>query len=216
VTEPPLAVFAYGSLMAEPEWPEALIRATPARLPGYRRAFNKRSWSRGCSAANQRWPGIQVREEFFEADRCLSLCMGTEPDPGGAVEGSILYYPAWSADEVRRRMDLREGYYPNRPHKSGYDRTTVTLQLPRGTCEAVAYLSNPLSQWYEGTLSLEETARLLLHATPLRARRAHGIFYLFAVRKTLRETRRTDPYLEDLARTLRDMEGPWQPWIPKD
>ncbi|MBW2257954.1 MAG: gamma-glutamylcyclotransferase, partial [Deltaproteobacteria bacterium] len=155
--EPPLAIFAYGSLMAEPEWPEVLIRSAPARLAGYRRSFNKRSWARGCNANNQRWPGLPIRDVFVDGDRCLSLSMGTEPDP---------------ADRVRARMDLREGYYPNRPDESGYEPTQVTLDLRGSTCEARAYLSNRESQWYQGALSLEETAQLLLHATPVRSRRA--------------------------------------------
>jgi cation transport regulator ChaC len=216
VIEPPLAVFAYGSLMAEPEWPEVLIRSEPASLPGYRRAFNKRSWARGCNTDNQRWPGLEISGTFFDGDRCLSLSMGTEPNPGGALEGAVLYYPSWCAERVRARMDLREGYYPNRPEESGYEPTEVTLALREGACNALVYLTNPDSQWYQGTLSLEETAQLLLHATPLRSRRARGIDYLLSVRKALAEDGRADPYLEDLARTLRGMDGPWQSWIPED
>jgi len=216
VPEPPLAIFAYGSLMAEPEWPEVLIRSAPARLAGYRRSFNKRSWARGCNANNQRWPGLPIRDVFVDGDRCLSLSMGTEPDPASALEGAVLYYPSWCMDRVRARMDLREGYYPNRPDESGYEPTQVTLDLRESTCEARAYLSNRESQWYQGALSLEETAQLLLHATPVRSRRARGIDYLISVRKALAEDGRTDPYLEDLTHTLREMDGPWQAWIPED
>ena len=44
-----LEIFGYGSLLFSPELPDAICGRQPARLLGYRRAFNKRSISRSCA-----------------------------------------------------------------------------------------------------------------------------------------------------------------------
>lgn len=89
VTLPPpnenvLRVFAYGSLMYEPELPDLICCQKVCHLNGMRRAFNVYSPSRKHSV--------------------LGTC------PGGAMQGLIVEYPIENAEEVIKALDKREGF----------------------------------------------------------------------------------------------------------
>ena len=198
----PLAVFGFGSLMYEPEHPEALIDAIPAWWPGWRRAFNKRSHARGCDESERRWPDLPVRPDFRTGTRVLSLALGTEPDPARTLEARVLRYRPEAADDVLAALDAREGYDAEDPH-SGYLRDRVTVRTAAGTLEAVVYRTNPHSALYVGDLPPAEAAAILLAATPSTGRRARGVDYLVQAVATLAEIGLHDPDLDVLLATAR-------------
>lgn len=193
-----VAVFAFGSLMYEPEWPEILVRSEPARLPGYRRAFNKRSFARGCDHHEQRWRDLPVPAEFVEGPRRLSLALGTEPDPDACIEGVLLHYPREHEGELLDRLDDREGYAPDREIDGGYLRRELPVDTATGPVAAIVYLTNRESDLYTGDLPARSVVRILQHATPVAGRRARGLHYLVGVHRALSESGRSDPYLDTL------------------
>ncbi len=202
-------VFAYGSLLYEPECPEDLLAVRPARLPGWRRSFNKRSWARGCRAAEVRWPELSAPADFCRADFRQSLVLGTEPDPAGALDGGVLVYPAEVTEPLLARLDRREGYDPDDRPGSGYHRTWVEVEhLGDGRRDrAITYLTHREGPAYAGDLTPEEIARVLLCATPSQAERALGVEYLHGVCRALATFERRDPYLDELVDAARRVLG---------
>jgi cation transport regulator ChaC len=213
-----LSIFGYGSLIFAPECEDALIARQPARLPGHRRSFNKRSISRLC-------PRGESFDAFPESDPAFlrdgvyrSLVLGTDPDPVVAMEGMLLQYADRDRDQVLAATDRREGYDAKRAsRKNGYLRRTCrALGLDRGealSCEV--YLSNPdpaCIYRVPPELDLLSRARILINATPRRGRGpsgSGGLHYLEGVRASLRGVGIIDPELEALAAAVRSLPGPW-------
>ena len=99
VTLPPpnenvLRVFAYGSLMYEPELSDLICNQEVCHVNGYRRAFNTHSKSRKHSV------------------------LGTVP--GGTMQGILLEYPIENAEKVIKALDKRLEYDEKSPSKSLY------------------------------------------------------------------------------------------------
>lgn len=190
-----ILLFGYGSLMYEPERSDALIERVPARLPGWRRAFNKRSVVRGCPRALARHGPL---DGFLEDDTQVSLVLGLEP--GDGLDGMVLRYPAAIADDLLARMHAREGWAPDRPEReNSYVPRHLTVQTRSGPVRALAWVTNPASRRYVA-LALEQQARVLRHATPVRSPdgRARGADYLRGVGRALDAVGVRDPYVDDL------------------
>jgi len=131
-----LWVFAYGSLMYEPECPELVRGRLQGRLQGWHRAFNKVSFARGCAPQEARWRVPHVSATFLTPTRHLSLALGTAR--GGHIDGLLFRY----ADPgVIRLLDKREGVGLGRAG-DGYQRVQVTVDTEAGPVAAVTYLSN--------------------------------------------------------------------------
>ncbi|MGM0576491.1 MAG: gamma-glutamylcyclotransferase [Myxococcota bacterium] len=214
-----ITVFAYGSLMFSPELPDALLRRERARLPGHRRDFNKRSIPRGCPAREARWPGLEVPDGFVADGAHHSLALGTMPEPGAALDGMILTYPRDVEDLLLEHLNRREGVRDDRPpEENSYVRVVAPARTRAGReVEAVTYLSNDRGRFHTPGLTLEEQARVLLHATPREDRgRALGVHYLLGSHRALREGGVTDAYLDDLVATVARLEGPWQEALAHD
>ena len=219
-------VFGYGSLIFSPELPESVIRRIPARLPGYRRSFNKRSTLRGCALGECYNAFPEVNDGFLTGNFLQSLVLGTEPDRGTEIVGVGLEYAAEVWDELFRLNDVREYFDPDRAgDENGYLRTTVQIMPLEGGSwlESVTYLSNVSETciWRApSSLSLEQHAKVLINATPKgltsgesiteSEHRARGLYYLEGVRRKLRSIGITDVDLERLATAVLAIDGPWQ------
>jgi glutathione-specific gamma-glutamylcyclotransferase len=136
----PVWLFAYGSLMWDPEI--AFAEARPALLRGYHRRFCL--YSRDYRGTPER-PGL-----------VLGL------DRGGSCRGIAYRLPAQSLGEAIDHIWAREmagGVYRMR---------RVTVATPQGPLLAHAFAINRAAPDYAGRLPLEETARILASAAGAR------------------------------------------------
>ena len=199
-----LRVFGYGSLLFEPERPDALLDMVPAVWPGVRRAFNKISTGRGCPLSASSVPAV---EDFVADGRRLSLVLGTEPGQG--ITGFVLRYDASVAEEVTRRIHAREGYFADRDSAlNDYLPVTVQATLPNGQrIAAVAWQTNPRCRAYVGELPIGEVAAILRAATPDEpGARAQGTAYLEGVRRVLSSAGLRDDALDRLSLAIRALQ----------
>jgi cation transport regulator ChaC len=197
-----LRVFGYGSLMFQPPAPD-VVRLEDARLPGYVRAFNKRSVPRACRHADALLP---ARPGWTHGARRISLALGTRTAPHAHLDGKVLTWPDSHAAAVLAELDRREGVSaPPDAAADGYLRTR--LPLADGS-DCWVYLTNPDGRWY-AELSPNDVADVLARATPTTpGDRALGADYLAGTLGTLRRAGMTDPGLEALARRVRHHLGP--------
>jgi cation transport protein ChaC len=132
----PVWLFAYGSLMWNPEF--AFAEARPGLLRGYHRSFCL--YSRDYRGTPER-PGL-----------VLGL------DRGGSCHGILYRLPPDQLGETMDRIWARE--------MTGrvYDMRRVTVQAGDGPVIACACVVRRQSQDYAGRLSVKEMARLLAHA----------------------------------------------------
>ena len=221
-------MFAYGSLMFEPELPEAVIERVPARLPGWRRTFNKISLRR-ATPRDQSFDAFEdVPREFRRGDRNLSLALGTEPAaPDDAIVGELQVYPGAVREELLRLLDRREGFDAARPMvENGYRRAEVEVVRDNGAqAKAITYLTNdtPGCALVVGEeCDLATRARILVNATPRASQSgegaiARGLEYLEGCRASLRAVGIVDPALEELAGAIRARPGAWveRVWPPE-
>ena len=192
-----LFLFAYGSLLFEPERPDALLERIPATWRGVRRAFNKTSTGRGCAVDATR---VSALPAFEAKGRRLSLVLGTEP--GDRIEGFVLRYGAAHAADVLDRVNAREGFVPGRaPAHNDYLPATVSVTLRGGqTVSATAWKSNPSCGAYVGVLPIQTVASVLRAASPdTPGDRAQGTAYLEGVRRALKASGRRDDHLDHVS-----------------
>ncbi|MEZ4235493.1 MAG: gamma-glutamylcyclotransferase [Myxococcota bacterium] len=188
-------VFAYGSLMYEPERPDALRSVRPARLPGLVRRFNKRSRARGCARHLAAEP--RDVEGFVDGAHRVSLALGTVP--GAGLDGLLLAYAPDAADDVLARLAAREG--------PGYRRSEVVVEVDGAACAAVTWLTDPDSGLVV-ELDLAAQARVLAAATPRqRGERALGADYLHGVQRALGAHGLRDPYVDALVGLVTGGDG---------
>ncbi len=209
-------LFGYGSLLYAPELPEAVLRLVPARLDGYRRAFNKLSRSRLCAVAESYDAFPDVPGVFVDGDRYRSLVLGTEVSAGACIEGMLLEYPEERRAEVLAVTDRREAYDPKRPsRRNGYLRRPVdvvrTDTRAALSCETWLTNTDPAQRYRAPEMDLAAQAKVLVNATPRRAWRETdgGLPYLEGTRDALRGVGIVDPDLESLADQVRALPGPW-------
>ncbi len=184
----PMIVFAYGSLMYEPELPDAVLERFPARLSGHHRRFSKRARSRGCPADVA--PAVPAVPGFVEHGFRFSLVLGTEP--GGQIDGLALRYDPAHADAALARIERREG--------AAYLRTALPIRAADGRIvEAWVWLSNPDSALLVD-LDVAQQAAVLRAATPTRDvdGRARGAGYLRGVARVLDQLGTPDPRIDAL------------------
>lgn len=215
-----LYLFGYGSLVFSPEFPDAVRGARPATLPGYRRAFNKRSKDRGCPLEVGFRAFPELEPGFLRGDRLHTLVLGTDRvTRGDGLRGLLLAYPTPLRDRLLARLDRREGYYPEQAAaRSGYLRREVAVRTFDGhEVRAITYLSNPAPHDFSvsASLSVTDRAKVLINATPKDGRndatdgRASGLMYLEGVRDELRRRDIVDRDLEVLASAALELPGPW-------
>jgi cation transport regulator ChaC len=143
VTEPPpnenvFRVFAYGSMMEEPELPEKIVKIRPGHLNNLSRSFNVKSSTRNHTV------------------------LGTKPY--GSMQGLILEYPIEDIAEVLAACDKREGYQKERdPSLNVYIRS-VNRAYAKGFDKGlpcVVYITNEESDSYVGEIEPRHLAEEL-------------------------------------------------------
>lgn len=210
-------LFGYGSLVFAPEQPHRVLGLYRARLPGFRRTFNKRSRSRSCPIGDSFDAFSDVPAAFRAEGLNWSLALGTVADDAALLEGMVVEYPVDALDDVLRDTDPREGFDARRePSLNGYLRQQREVALETGPRSAYVYLANPdpRNPWYVGELPLDVQAKILINATPRDATEvsadARGLLYLEGVRRRQAEAGIVDPDLEALAAAVLSFDGPWQ------
>jgi|SRR5271157_1181710 len=133
----PVWIFAYGSLMWDPEIPRA--EAEPALLRGYHRSFCLYSYD---------YRGTRTRP---------GLTLGL--DRGGACRGIVLRLPPESLAEVIDGLWLREMTAPR-----VYDMRRLPVRTACGTRKPFAFTVRRDHPDYAGRLSSDETARIIAGA----------------------------------------------------
>jgi cation transport protein ChaC len=134
-------VFAYGSLLWQPEFPPVVQR--PATLEGYHRSLCLYSW---MHRGTRERPGL-----------VLGL------DVGGRCEGMVQAYDLHDEPHVLADLDRRE--LPD----DSYHRIAVEALSPEGPVRAWAYVVNHASRQYAGRLPEEELLRVLSTVAHLEA-----------------------------------------------
>jgi glutathione-specific gamma-glutamylcyclotransferase len=133
----PVWIFAYGSLMWDPEYPRA--EAEPALLCGYHRSFCLFSYD---------YRGTRERP---------GLTLGL--DRGGACRGIVLRLPSESLAAAIDRLWAREMTAPR-----VYDMRLLPVRSACGTRKAFAFTVRRDHPDYAGRLSPDETARIIAGA----------------------------------------------------
>lgn len=165
----PVWIFAYGSLMWNPEFPR--VEAEPALLHGYHRSFCLYSYDyRGTRAR----PGLT-----------LGL------DQGGSCRGIAFRLRPEALAETIDLLWLREMTAPR-----VYDMRLVPIRTPRGTQRAFAFTVRRDHPDYAGRLPLDEAARMIATAE---GRRGTCREYLLGALRHLDELGLTDQPLRRLA-----------------
>ena len=198
-------IFAYGSLLYEPELPDAIQTVQLCQLSGFRRQFNKWSHVRGCRPSLSRWPDLRVPSFFQTSTLNRSLVLGTEPGEG--MIGLVQSYPLSVREQLLERLDRREGYRENAPvSESGYLRERVSLTPLDGGAALTGwtYVKNPTSPFYRPAIPDETVARILARATPRGAQdsKRKGLDYFVGIVVALRRFGVHDPDMETLWRVV--------------
>lgn len=201
-------VFAYGSLVDEPELPDDLLDARPSRLTDHVRRMDKTSAPRGCTDEEAWLPPDPSMARWSHRGRRLSLALGVVAHPGGHVDGMLLTYPATVRERLVDRLDRREGFVPGRAtEEQGYLRAEVGVTVADEAVTALTYLSNPGGRWDAARWGLTWTrddaataaARVLLYATPRSPEGpARGFRYLWNLRRCLARHGIRDPMVEEV------------------
>lgn len=136
-------LFAYGSLLFEPELADDLIETAPAALEGYRRAFNKLSLRRATACEESFDAFASLGNAYRREGKNISLALGTEPAAGDAIVGGLQIYPAHIVHDLQPKLDQREGFSGKRPSRqNGYLRSHVDLRQGTEAVSAITYLTN--------------------------------------------------------------------------
>ncbi len=173
----PLWIFAYGSLMWQPDFPVAEARV--ARTGGWHRSFCM--WSihhRGSAEA----PGLVLALDRAEGGGCDGLALRVAP--GAEAETLAM---------VRARELVSSAY--------------LEIALPvvfrdGGGAEALAYVIDPDHAQYAGALASEEQAAIIARACGGRGRNCD---YLWSTVAHMAELGIADPELEALAARVRQL-----------
>lgn len=177
----PVWIFAYGSLIWDPEF--CYAEAEPALLRGYRRSFCLYSYDyRGTPAR----PGL-----------VLGL------DLGGSCRGMAFRLPPDSLGEAIDRVWLRE-----MSGRRVYDIRLLPVRVGRGTLKALAFTVLRDCADYAGRLSLDEAARLILGAV---GRRGTCRDYFESTLRHLEQLGLVDHQLRRLAERVEALAAPHSP-----
>ena len=132
----PVWVFAYGSLMWNPDFPIAQTRA--GLVQGWHRRFS--FWTVLGRGTPER-PGLMLALE--PGGSCRGLCLAIAPD---RIEEAT--------DRIWRREMLADAYIPR----------WVKAQTGMGNVQAITFVTNPGMERYAGRLDDEEVARHIAQA----------------------------------------------------
>lgn len=132
-------VFAYGTLMSDPEHEDLITNSWKGHVNSISRCFN-------------------IMSEKTHGH----LVLGTKP--GGSMQGLVLEYPVESLEKVLKALDKREGFKHNRPNEENtYIRTVMRVysdKNPYGVL-CLVYISNEESKKYTGEWDHQELLKEL-------------------------------------------------------
>lgn len=132
-------VFAYGTLMSDPEHEDLITNRWKGHINSISRSFN-----------------IMSEEKYGH------LILGTKP--GGTMQGVVLEYPVEYLEKVLDTLDKREGYKHGRPNEENtYIRRVMRAyseKYPYGVL-CVVYLTNEENKKYTGEWDYQELLKEL-------------------------------------------------------
>lgn len=132
-------VFAYGTLMSDPEYADLVSHSWKGHINSISRSFN-----------------------VMSEKKHGHLVLGTKP--GGSIQGLVLEYPVENLEKVLKAMDKREGYKHGRPNEENiYIRTVMRCyseKNPYGLL-CVVYLTNEEFKGYKGEYDYQELLKEL-------------------------------------------------------
>lgn len=165
-------IFTYGSLM----WSYDFQVDTEVKgvIEGYHREFNKKS-TRGWGTRDAPAPVLGL-------------------EPGGRCVGLALRIDDGRADEIRARIDEREG--------PSYTRSTEDVHLDDGRTVGASVWINERNFTYIGDEQLEDRARMAVTAA---GKHGAAVDYVLETRRTLRELGETDPHVEEFAEKITEL-----------
>lgn len=147
--EPPLVVFAYGSLLFRPGF--AYAERQPAIVDGFARSFRQTSPDHRGTPDQ---PGRVVTLVAREGARCAGA----------------LYWIDSPHTELLRELDHRE--------RAGYERVTIDARAGAQRFSAVTWIARPGNPHDAGELELEALARQILNAKGPSGRNDEYVFLL--------------------------------------
>jgi cation transport regulator ChaC len=169
-------VFAYGTLMHDPEYPDLITNSWKGHVNSVSRSFN-----------------------VMSEKKHGHVVLGTKP--GGVMQGVVLEYPVASLDKVVKALDKREGYEHGRDNKENtYIRTIMraySQDYPHGVL-CVTYLTNEESESYTGEYEHQD----LLKELSKEYEDDRVVKYLRSLRNALINETCTDKYITKIREDL--------------
>jgi glutathione-specific gamma-glutamylcyclotransferase len=173
MSDPPLWIFGYGSLVWRPAFAHA------ERRHGFVRGYQRRFWQ--GSTDHRGIPGAPGRVVTLLPAAPHERCWGTvyRVEPG-------------REDEVLAGLDVRE--------QGGYERRNVEVVDTRGsTTDALVYLATPTNPDWLGEAPLEAIAQQVLRSV---GPSGPNLEYVLRLAEALAAMGANDPHVETLARLL--------------
>ncbi|WP_380053645.1 gamma-glutamylcyclotransferase [Falsihalocynthiibacter sp. SS001] len=179
MTEQPLWVFGYGSLMWRPGFQYSTRQI--ARLTGYARSFCM--WSIHYRGTHEQ-PGLVLALDEDETASCLGLGFEVSPD---------------------HRQEALEYLRARELISSAYLEAELPMELDDGrVVHAVTFVINRENNQYCGGLELQEQARVIANA---RGEMGSNVEYLQNTAAHLRELGIHDPEMEWLVERVAELTG---------
>lgn len=160
----PLWVFAYGSLMWQPDFP--VIETHLASLHGWQRSFCMWSIHHRGSLEN---PGLVLALDREEGALCQGVALRVDPR-----------HAAETLERLRERELVSSAYFE----------VNLTLDLGDGQVQALGYVMNRAHAQYAQNLDLAAQAHIIAHA---QGGRGSNRDYLFATHRQLQALGIEDP-----------------------
>lgn len=178
ITNRPLWVFGYGSLIWNPDFPVAERRL--ARLSGYHRSF--------CMSS--------VHHRGTHDDPGLVLAL--DPSSTGHCDGIAFRVSPGQEDATVEALRARELI------SSAYLERQVSVSIDAGSVTALTYVVDTAHDQYRGSLSLEAQAEIIAHAV---GGRGPNDEYLENTARHLHELGIADDDLDWLVARVRQIKG---------
>lgn len=175
---PALWIFGYGSLIFRPGFPHEEKR--PAIVSG---------WMRRLEQGSPDHRGTPER---------LGRVATLVPTPGGVVGGVVYRVANEHAEQVLAELDHRE--------KGGYDRITLAAEPLGGgpALNALTWIASPGNPYHLGPTPLPAMVEQIRDAVGPSGPNAQ---YVLRLTEALAELGIADPYLDEVARSLRALLG---------
>lgn len=179
---PALWIFGYGSLIFRPGFPHEEKR--PAIVPG---------WTRRLEQGSPDHRGTPER---------LGRVATLVPMREGVVGGVAFRVADEHAEQVLAELDHRE--------QGGYDRITLSAEPLGGgpALTAITWIASPGNPYHLGPAPLAAMVEQIRGAV---GPSGPNVEYVLRLAEALAELGIVDPHVDEVARALRAIRGPWAP-----